>query len=84
MSTFVFWLGTYCQQREVEAITEGVDDDDGMYAEWFLLISPSIALILYEVNLCLFTIKFVLDKSTSAFDLQLLDGFRVGWTWFSD
>ena len=23
--------GTYCQQREVEAITEGVEDDDGMY-----------------------------------------------------
>ena len=21
--------GTYCQQREVEAITEGVEDDDG-------------------------------------------------------
>lgn len=23
--------GTYCQQREVEAITEGVGDDDGYY-----------------------------------------------------
>ena len=26
---FVSFLGTYCQQREVEAITEGVDEDDG-------------------------------------------------------
>jgi len=24
-------VGTYCQQREVEAITENVDDDEGMY-----------------------------------------------------
>lgn len=23
-------LGTYCQQREVEAITEGVEEDDGL------------------------------------------------------
>ncbi len=23
--------GTYCQQREVEAISEGVEDDDGTY-----------------------------------------------------
>ena len=26
----VLALGTYCQQREVEAITEGVEDDDGL------------------------------------------------------
>ena len=25
---FMLSLGTYCQQREVEAITEGVEDDD--------------------------------------------------------
>ena len=29
--TVVVAAGTYCQQREVEAITEGVEDDDG---EW--------------------------------------------------
>ena len=30
--TFIFLtLGTYCQQREVEAITEGVEDDDGLF-----------------------------------------------------
>ena len=27
---FLFRVGTYCQQREVEAITENVDDDEGM------------------------------------------------------
>jgi len=27
----LFWLkGTYCQQREVEAITEDVEGDDGI------------------------------------------------------
>lgn len=25
----VFFSGTYCQQREVEAITEGAEDDEG-------------------------------------------------------
>lgn len=24
-----FYVGTYCQQREVEAITEGVEEDEG-------------------------------------------------------
>jgi len=29
-STSLYWLtGTYCQQREVEAITEDVEGDDG-------------------------------------------------------
>lgn len=28
--------GTYCQQREVEAITEGVEENDGKFKEWFL------------------------------------------------
>ena len=31
-------LGTYCQQREVEAITEGVEDDDGTFFFFFCLV----------------------------------------------
>ena len=31
-------LGTYCQQREVEAITEGVEDDDGKFFFFFCLV----------------------------------------------
>ena len=32
----VLALGTYCQQREVEAITEGVEDDDGLFFSFLL------------------------------------------------
>jgi len=33
--------GTYCQQREVEAISEGVEEDDG----WFTIL-PVLAILL--------------------------------------
>ena len=30
-------LGTYCQQREVEAITEGVEEDEGLYFSFIFI-----------------------------------------------
>ena len=35
---WLYFSGTYCQQREVEAITEGVEDNEGMVRPDFLLV----------------------------------------------
>jgi hypothetical protein len=37
--------GTYCQQREVEAISEGVEDDDGWSGFYYILIQIDIAFV---------------------------------------
>lgn len=38
--------GTYCQQREVEAITEGIEDNEGKYLCVYLLQkSPTFSLM---------------------------------------
>ena len=38
--------GTYCQQREVEAITEGMADDEGNFFCIFCVIYKSLAAFL--------------------------------------
>ena len=56
-------LGTYCQQREVEAITEGVEDDDGL----------SILFCIYVIGLFespLDTNLFFLSKEALVFELN--------------
>jgi len=49
---WLFWLtGTYCQQREVEAITEDVESDDGK-------LSTSENVFYHELHYRLMLVKF--------------------------
>lgn len=36
LKSVIIYVGTYCQQREVEAINEGVHEDEGIFNNMYL------------------------------------------------